>query len=114
VLNSIMISVAGVFVLSIILGRVIQLKTRSKMMAAFATIMEGLNDAEQTGAPLQSLFSLLPVFTTLITEGKKLENVAHRAGQIWACWGLVWLLVSLRFRSGGTQQANFLSLSLSR
>lgn len=67
---------------------------KTKLMEALWTINEALDRAKATNVPLTSLMSLLPTFAVFMEEGNQLGVFGHRLGQILACWGLIWLLVS--------------------
>lgn len=66
-----MISIAAVFVISIIVGCIMICVPRRGMMHALDLIDEQLEQAARTNASLASLYSLLPTFETFIAKGKE-------------------------------------------
>lgn len=76
---------------------------KTKLMEALWTINEALDRAKATNASLTSLMSLLPTFAVFMDEGDQLGVFGRRLGQILACWGLIWLLVS---RCGSNAELN--------
>lgn len=93
-----MIAGGVLFLLTIIVGRAITTITRRDMMRALDQINATLDVAAATGAALESLFSLLPVFEVFIAKGQLLEEQEMTCVKVWAAWAIIWLVVR-RFRS---------------